>query len=790
MKISLNWLNEFVDLSGITIEDIDKRVNAMCCEIEEIKEVGKDTEGVVFGKILEVKEHPESDHLHILKVDIGKEVLQIVCGAPNVREGMITLVATVGGKVCGQKMKPAKLAGVESFGMCCSEAELGIGSDDEGICDVDFDAPIGEDIKKVLPIDDVILEIDNKTLTNRPDLWGHYGMAREFAAMFNRSLKPLNVIDLSKIKALESVSIKVETEKCYRYSGITVSNVTVKKAPMPMRIRLNYAGMRDINLLADITNYIMLELGQPMHAFDNAVVKEIVVREAKAGEKLLTLEGETHDIIEGAVLICDKHDAVAIAGIKGGLKSGITEKTTAVLFESATFDPMAIRKTSRSIGLITDASLRYEKSLDPELTPVALARIVKLLAEIDSGIIVTSSFSDVYNKKYPKIKLNVTSEFISRRIGREVSTDQIVGILTSLGFKCSAANGEISVVVPSFRATKDISIKEDLVEEVARMLNFVAMEPKPLEFKVEPVRQTLEHTLEYDAKLLLAEKYNANEVHSYIWNYSAFNSEKSIDVKPVINLVDTRNAGQSGIRTMLVPTLLKFIEENKEQQGGLVRIFEIGRCVPSLLEDGTANEEKHLAVAFASQSGQPEELFYQVKKYLVDLSENYIGSTLTFERGEGVPNFMHKINSCLVKYNDDVLGYMGLVNPKTTHAIDKKMNIAVCEVNFSKLCQTKGYPKKIKVPSAYQSVRFDLNFLVDKGVEYVDVAKIIGKVRSKILVGYRLVETFESEAFGDKKSMLFNFEINGKDHTLSGSEIDDFRNEVISVMQKNGYDLR
>lgn len=790
MKISLNWIKEFVNLDGITVEDIDKNINQMCAEIENIEIKGKDVSGVVFGKIIEVKNHPESTKLHILTVDIGNEKLQIVCGAPNVYEGMVTCVATVGGKVCGHKINVAKLAGIESFGMCCSEAELGIGTDNSGICDIDFKVKLGQDIKEVLPIDDVILEIDNKTLTNRPDLWGHYGFAREFSAIFKRKLMPLKMLDLSKFDGLDKVKIKVETDKCLRYSAITVENVTVKKSPMPMRIRLNYTGMRDINLLADITNYIMLELGQPMHAFDNRLVDGILVKESKPGDKLITLEGEEHELPENSIEICDKHkDLVAIAGIKGGLKSGITDNTDSVLFESATFDATAIRKSSRAMGLITDASLRYEKSLDPELTKIALARILYCLHNIDSGIIVTSCFSDCYNKKYPQIEINITPEFVSKRIGLEINDKSIIEILDSLGFSCKKLKNEIKVTVPTFRATKDISIKEDLVEEIARIINYANIEPKPLKFEVEPVMPSLEHTLEFKAKKLLASKYGANEVHSYIWNFADFNKEHKIDTKQYLTLVDSKNAGQNGIRSEIVPTLLKFIDENREEQNGCVKIFEIGRCVTNIEENGLAKEEKHLAVAFSGHNSA-EDLFIELKTFLVDFAFNYVGATLKFVRTDNYSTTMHKLNTASVMFNDVNLGYIGVVSPIVTNTIDKKLNIVACEVNFSKLCECKDYPKKVKVPSRLQSVKLDLNFLVEKNKTYEDVIKILSKIRSKLLVGYNLVEVFEAESLGDKKSMLFNFEINGKDHTLNSAEIDGFMNDVISLMAKNGIALR
>lgn len=317
MKISINWIKEFVNLDGIETEEIIKRFNLSTAEIEGVEYRGSNVSGVVFGKVLSVDDIEGSKN-HLLKVDVGTEVLQIVCGAPNVHVGMITCVAKVGANVQGHKISEAGRNGIMSYGMCCGYDELGIGADDSGIIDLEGEYTLGQDVKEVFPIDDVVFEIDNKSLTNRPDLWGHYGIARELACIFDRELLPLEKVDMSAFDGLTPINIKNESKNCYRYSGLSIENVTVKKSPIPMAIRLCYCGMRDINLLADITNYLMLELGQPMHAFDNEKVESIVVRDAVAGDKLLTLEGEEHDIPEGAVLISDgKRTPVAIAGIKG-----------------------------------------------------------------------------------------------------------------------------------------------------------------------------------------------------------------------------------------------------------------------------------------------------------------------------------------------------------------------------------------------------------------------------------------------------------------------------------------
>ena len=453
MYISMNWIKDFVNLDGIETEELIKRFNLTTAEIEGYETKGQDTKGIIFARIDSVQKHPNSDHLHILSVNTGTENLQVVCGAPNVRENMTICFAPIGSTVSGHKMTKAKLAGTESFGMCCSEAELGIGSDDSGIMDIDFPVTLGQDISTVFPIEDIVFEVDNKSLTNRPDLWGHYGMAREFAGMFNRELKPLDVVDLEEYKTLKPLEIKVNSNNCYRYSGISVQNVTKKVSPQVMKIRLAYCGMRDINLLTDLTNYLMLELGQPMHAFDYEIVKGIHVNSAKNGLKLLTLEGEEHDIPEDATVICDTNDTpVAIAGIKGGKLSGITENTSSLLLESACFDPKAIRIASTKIGLKTDASQRYEKSLDPEMTTTAIARLLKLLLDIDSNAFVSSCLTDVYNKKYKVDDITISTDFVSRRIGLNFTANQIIKILSGLGFEVEeVSDGELLVKVPSYK---------------------------------------------------------------------------------------------------------------------------------------------------------------------------------------------------------------------------------------------------------------------------------------------------------------------------------------------------
>ena len=789
MYISLNWINDYVDLSNISKDEIIKRFVLSTAEIESVVEKGQDTSGVVFAKIIKVENHPNSQKLHVLKVDKGDEIVQIVCGAPNVREGMITALATMGGKVCGHKISKAKLAGIESFGMCCAESELGIGADDNGIMDIKENVKIGQDIKEVWPINDTIIEIDNKSLTNRPDLWGHYGIARELSTIFRLPLKPLDIEDLSKYNNKKKLSINIEDKNCYRYSAITVGNIKQKISPITMKIRLNYVGQRDINLLADLTNYLMLDVGQPMHAFDNKKVKGINVLSAKEGDKLLTLEGEKHDIPENSVLICNENkEPVAIAGVKGGMLSSISDDTNSLLLESATFDSTSIRKTSIAVGLRTDSSLRYEKSLDPELTITAIARFIKLLKDIDKDIEITSALTDVYKYKYPQIEISIDTDFIARRVGVQIPEKEIVNILKYLGFKVNKVGEKLfKVIVPSFRATKDVSIKEDLVEEIARMYGYDNIKPENILTKNNPIQQEKEIVCEYQTKVLLADKFGLNEVHSYIWNYADFNKEYKIESPSYVNLLDSSNSGQSGIRSQMVPTLLKIFTENKNNYSD-VNIFEIGRVIAGL-ENNHAIEEKHLAIVCSSTTLSEKELYFKLKKIVENICETVILTKVEYVIEGKKPNYYHPVNSCLIVNDKQVLGTMGVLHPAIN--IDKKFKIVILELDFSKLCACEEVIKKVKEVSKYQAVNLDFNFVVDKNVYYSDIEKLLNNFRAKLDTSYTLKDIYENEeTLPGKRSYTFAYTIVSKDHTLTSDEIDKFSNRLIQHMKDNGIELR
>lgn len=794
MIVSLNWIKEFVNLDGISVDEMTKRFGLATAEIESVETKGKDIENVVVAKILTVENHPNSNHLHILTVDDGtSQPVQVVCGAPNVRVGLKTFFARVGGNVCGMKIKPAKLAGVDSFGMCCGGNELGIESDTSGIVELDDSLEIGTDIKQILPVEDTLIEIDNKSLTNRPDLWGHYGIAREFATIFKRDLKKLDVENLDAYKTKQPLSINVETKNCFRYCGISVENVNRKTSPMLMKLRLCYCGMRDINLLADMTNYIMLELGQPMHAFDNDIVKGINVTESDHCLEMETLEHTNHTIEPGAVVICDEtHSPVAIAGIKGGLKSGISETTNKLLLESACFDSLAIRKTSRKIGLITDASLRYEKSLDPEICPLAIARLLYILKQIEPNMNVSSSLTDVYPFHYPERKIDISLDFLARRGGVELNMDYVTDTLNRLGFKVEITNkekGELRVVVPSFRATKDITLKEDLVEELFRIYGYDNIPSSTMKMPLRPVDQIPTHTFEYQIKYALASNFGLNEVHSYLWNFAEFNKSVGIEMNSVVSLLDSSISGHSGIRTCLAPTLIKFVAEQKNKFSD-IHIFEIGRAVDALDENNLVVEKKKLSVALASETKSEKELYFELKNMVEYISKYLLHISVDYNKACQNKLF-HPINSCTISSCGSVLGEMGIIHPSIKNNIDKRKNMAVLELDVNKMLEQPAVPTARVKTSKFQSVSVDFNFVMDKNLPYSTLENLLKDFRASYILEYSLKDIYQNEqTLPGKISYTINYTITPKDRTLESSDIEKFSARLVDHVGKSGISLR
>ena len=790
MKISMNWISDYVDLSGVNLTDLIAKFGLRTAEVEGVEVKGEQINKVVVGRILEVNEHPNSTHLHKLKVDIGSEVLDIVCGAPNVKVDMKVAVALVGGSVPGMQIQKAVIAGEESYGMCCSKEELGFSENDEGIWEVDINLPLGVDIKQVYDLEDTIFEVDNKSLTNRPDLWSHYGIAREISAILDRPLKPIITENLQYYTQNGTIDIQVYSENCYRYSGIKVGNVTKKRSTIGMEIRLFYCGMRAINLLADITNYVMLDVGQPMHAFDGDIVKNIQVKDVLTPVEFTTLDNEKRLLPENATVICSNNQPVAVAGVMGGLDSEITDNTKNLLLESACFDAAAIRKTAQKLGMRTEASARYEKSLDPELTTLAIARFIHILRSIDPQITIQSALTDVYNKRYPERRITSTMEFINRYIGIDLKPEQVGKILTNLGFKVDYNGSMLSIKVPSYRATKDVTIAVDIVEEVARMYGYDNIPDIPVKASLEPVKQSVEHLMEYDVKLLLAQNYNLNEVNTYVWNDEASLKQLNIETKGYVRVLNSTVKDNDRIRSELVPSLMKIVNDNKkiEQEIG---VFEIARVCTGIDADNLCIEEKHLAVALYSTSLTEKDIYFKLKDILQDIVNTELLNTLELSIGSVNNGIVHPKNNAKILIGGQEVGYISLVHPKILQNISKNCAVAVMEINFERFAQLKQDTKKVEEITKYQTNSLDLNFVVDKDEEYAKIIKVLSTYSTDLDYKISLVDIYQDEnMLPGKKSMTFNFEISSKTHTLTGDELDTFQQGMISLAENNGFVLR
>ena len=787
MFLSMNWISDFVDLSGLDKIKLINQFSLSTAEVEnDIFFKGSDLSGVVVAEIKSVENHPDSKKLHLLKVDAGEaELTDVVCGAPNVRVGMKTAFAKVGAKIGEIEIAPRPLAGYMSYGMCCSEKEIGISDDNSGIMEITDDIPNGTDLKEVYAIDDIIFEVDNKSLTNRPDLWGHYGIAREFAALSGRELKPLETVDLSKYDNLSKVDMKIEDPLCQRYSCLQVENIKRSVSPVDMRIRLYYCGMRAINFLADLTNYLMLEMGQPMHAFDSRKVEKIRIKRFDKPFTFQTLDGIERNIDENTLMICNDNTPVAIAGIMGGLDSEIVDDTTTLTLESATFDAASIRKSTVRLSHRTDASMRYEKCLDPEMTVTAIARFVNLLQKYDAESTVVSALTDDYAYHYEKVELNFNKSFVDKYTGIEISNDTIIKTLTSLGFTASVDNDEFTVDVPSWRATKDVTMKADIIEEITRIYGYDNFDIHTCLAPLYPVRPDVEKTVEDRIKDLLVKRFSLHELHSYVWAYYDELKALGIDVEGEIKLEGASNPNIETIRKSIIPTQLCQVKQNTSFALRF-GIFEIGRVVTGLDENNLCVEKKKLAITLFSKVAPVSVLFYKLRDILEVMSDDIKHKSLSFEPIEATSNYQHPRNLNRIICDGVEIGQIGIVHPTVQKKIDKKAAIVFAEVDVEAFANIENASIQYVEPSKFPEIEVDLSFVSPK---FAPIAKAIAETRSPLIKNVYVTDIYDDENDGTK-SITTRIVFSHSDKTLTREEVQEVTDSIIESLKNDGIELK
>ncbi|MDD6727937.1 MAG: phenylalanine--tRNA ligase subunit beta [Eubacteriales bacterium] len=785
MFLSMNWISDFVDFTGLDKVDLIHRFSLSTAEVEnEIFFKGSDISGIVVAEIKSVENHPDSKKLHLLKVDAGDgELTDVVCGAPNVRVGLKTAFAKVGAKLGEIEIAPRKLAGYTSNGMCCSEKEIGISDDNSGIMEITDDVANGTDLKDIYEIEDIIFEVDNKSLTNRPDLWGHYGIAREFAALAGRELKPLETADLSKYDSLPKVDMKIEDDLCQRYSCLQVENINTSISPVNMRIRLYYCGMRAINFLADLTNYLMLEMGQPMHAFDSRKVGKIRIKRFDEPFTFQTLDGVERNIDENTLMICNDNTPVAIAGIMGGLDSEIVEDTHTLTLESATFNAVSIRKSTVRLSHRTDASMRYEKCLDPEMTVPAIARFVKLMTDVDSGVKVVSSLTDEYAYHYDTVVLDFDKAFVDRYTGIEIDNDTIVKTLSSLGFGVELNGDDFKVTVPSWRATKDVTIKADIIEEITRIYGYDNFDIHTANAPLYPVRATIEKTDEDKIKDILVQRYSLHELHSYIWQYYDEYKALGIEVEDNIKLVNATNPNIETIRNSIIPTQLCQVKTNTGYSTDF-GVFEIGRAAYGLNDSNLVDEHKLLAVTLFSKTKSVEALYFELRDMLAVITDDIKHRELEFKPMTAVHSYEHPRNLNEIICCGKSIGRIGIVHPVVSKKIDKKASIVFAEIDVKAFAEIENASIVYEEPSKYPAMDIDLSFVSDK---FEPIKKAIDDAKSSLVKKIRVVDTYSDE---NSKSITARITFAHPEKTLTREEVMEVVDSIIASLEKKGISLK
>ena len=799
MLLPLSWLNDYVDVSDISIEELETKLFSSGFEVEETKYLGEELEKVVVGKIKKITKHEDSDHLQICIVDCGEKYgtdIQIVTGAQNVFEGALVPAALDGSSLPGGvKIKKGKLRGVESNGMLCSGEELGIndnwyeGAEVHGILILKDDAPIGEDIAKVVGLDDYVFDIS--ITANRPDCQSILGMAREVAAIFDRPLKaPLMTFEASESADDDEITAVVEAfDLCPRYIAHYVKDVKIEASPLWMRKRLALVGINAINNIVDITNFVLMELGQPMHAFDLSTLegKGIRVRRAKKGEKITTLDEKEFELCENNLVICDLKKPVALAGIMGGLNSEIKETTKDVLFESAKFARDSIRKTSRSLGQTSDSSAKFCKGVDEYTTECAENRALHLIDELSCGTVSKTRITCAEKELSPKV-IKTTFAKINKVLGIEVEPENITDILKRLDFEVDTSGENITVSAPLYR--EDVESYEDLAEEVIRIYGYEHIIPQHLKF-AEITNGGLTDAQQFEMKTKNALKMQG----AYETINFSFYSQKDLDMlhiaedapeRKAIRIENPISENYSIMATTLAPIMLNTIVKNYRNGNDEGRFFEIANVF--LAENFPLSSLPHERKTISVGAFGDGEDFFTFKGIIEGIADDF---NLTFSYQKGEKPFLHPGITADILCEGEIVGYIG----QLSHEISEEMSLGkrafIGEIDYEKLSSLYKVAMKYRPISQFADIVRDFAFVCDEKVTCGEIEDSIRK-SCKYVTSIKLFDIFRGAQLGEgKKSMAFNVVISPEEKGFSDKEIEKFTSKILKDLEfKLGISLR
>lgn len=809
MKLSLNWIKDYVKLpDDMDLTKLSYDLTMSTVEVEGAENLADRFDKIIVGDIKEVLPHPNADKLRVCRVDIGEgEIKDIVCGGSNLEAGMKVVVACPGAMVRWHgegepvEIKNAKLRGVASFGMICASVEVGLAdlfpaAEEHEIMDVTaFDAPAGTPIAKALDLEDIILEIDNKSMTNRPDLWGHYGIARELAALYDL---PLVEFEPFVPETDEKYNVTImDTERCPRYIGARVEGLSVKPSPFQMQSRIWRVGMRPINALVDVTNYVMLATGQPTHVFDsNHIIDHIEVRRAKEGETLQLLNAKELALSTDDLVIADAEGAVALAGVMGGAKDSVLPETESVILEVANFESRGVRRTALRYDNRTEASSRYEKAVDPERCDQALSLAMKLFAELYPEMKVTA-FNDQYPNKLTRSEIDVEFEWLDRRLGKRIPQEIVARKLGAMGFEVTFTDTGMHIVVPTWRSTGDVSIKADIMEEVARMYGYENFEATTITTSFDGAINQLEVDLVRKIKEYLAFRCDMQEIFTYPWMTDEFVSALMPNTDGILALATPPSPNEKYVRSSLLPNICKAIVKN-ERNFGEFDIFEEAQIF--LDRDYTSNyageklpaQKKHLGCAFVGSSDRVADLFRRAKGVIGAMPRYTHMEGFTFEKQEK-PYWADETVWLNIMLNGKKIGDLALLSKKAALACGIKVLSAVLvELDMDELVPFKSRTNRFARVPEFPMNDYDLSFLVDSMVKWDDIYAAVMAKKNELLRDVKFVDEYKGKQIpAGKKSVTIRLVIGSDEKTLTGDEIEQVANSVLKrIVKSTGAEIR
>jgi len=808
VKVSHKWLKNYIELEAEP-EEVKEKLTMLGLEVESVEYLGEKFKNFYVGEVLEVNKHPNADRLTVCKVSIGKDTLQIICGAPNVSSGQKVPVALVGAIIPRNQHDPegkpfvltrARIRGVESFGMICSEYELGLGDDKEGIMVLEPNAKVGQPLAEYFGLDDFVYDIS--ITPNRPDCLSHIGIARELAVAFGLKLKKpeIKVVESDK-KVTDYASVEIiDPLNCPRYTARVVLNVKVEPSPKWLQNYLQSVGLRPINNIVDITNFVLYEIGHPLHAFDydKLAGHKIIVKCAEDGEVFITLDGKARTLRKDTLMICDAQKPVAIAGVMGGANSQITEETRNVLIESAYFNPISIRRTSKYLGLSTDASYRFERGADPEAVIWALNRAAQLMAEIAGGEVLRGII-DVYPVKIEPKVVSLRFSRLNSIIGLEIPRDEVIKILEGLEFEVLNLDEKgLTVKVPTFRP--DVEREIDLIEEVARVYGY-----DKIPDKMQSIVHFSAEKIKIDFHNLVRGRLIGAGFKEVVTNSMLDQDKAGLFGENFVKVLNPLSKEMSALRTSLIPSALEVVKHNFGYGIKNLKFFEIGKVFRvSFDEDEKPKfvdnyiEEERLLILM---TGLAEPISYDVKERNFDIYD-LKGEVEKLFRALFLENYQfiyYSNNSEIAEFEIGIeiagkyAGKLFKASDDLLKKFDIEADIYIAEIDFELICkhskiEERQYAEFPRFPSVYR----DLAFVIDEAVPVGEVEKAIREKAGEILKSIRLFDIYRGERIGEgKKSVAFSLEILSKEKTLTDEEVNELIKKVVNyVEQKLGAKLR